>query len=289
LQRGGRLRIRVSHFRLMTLPLVGLGLLASASGGNAQRVAIARSAVAPIDAVLDHNPAGLCADFVPGVAEKMVRTSGVGETCEAAASNVFRAVASTDSRATVVEYVKSTVEHLDVSGSRATITVRGSYELGTGSGGTVAVRIEVFGPLRIQLEERAGVWQVSSTATLAAVCPRTDCASGLSELLFAYGEPRPVALKLVPVPAAVRRAGSAEEREFKEGMLVTTQSGCLACHRIGDAGNRGPGQNLTHIGAELSERGIARALDYPREPMPSFRNLPAAKFRAVVRFLALLR
>ncbi len=279
----------MAHSRLMALPLIGLGLLASASGGSAQRTAIARAAVAPIHAILERNPAGLCADFTPSVAEKMVRASSVGETCEGAASNVFRAVAPTDSRETVIEYGKPTVEHLDVSGSRATITVSGSYELSTGSRGIVTVRIEAFGPLRIQLEERAGVWRVSSTATLAAVCLRTDCAPGSSKLLFAYGEPRPVAPKLVPVPPAVRRVGGAEEREFTQGMHVAAQSGCLACHRIGDAGNRGPGQNLTHIGAELSEPGIARALDDPRDPMPSFRHLPAAKFHAVVRFLALLR
>jgi mono/diheme cytochrome c family protein len=285
----------MSLARLIALPLVGLGLLASA-GGSAQRSAIVNSAIAPIDAILERSPAKLCASFVPVAAEKLVPAAGTGETCEAAAANVFRAVAATSSQVTVIGYVKPTVEALDVSGSRASITVSGVYEVRPRAGAprsrasaTVKVGLEAVGPLRIELEERSGVWQVSSAARLAAVCPRTACAEGSSELLFSYGEPRPAPVKLVSMPAGVRRAGGAEQRAFEEGMRVTLQSGCLACHRIGTMGNRGPGQNLTHVGADLTESEIARALADPRKPMPSFRKLPAQKFRAVVRFLSLLR
>jgi ubiquinol-cytochrome c reductase cytochrome b subunit/menaquinol-cytochrome c reductase cytochrome b/c subunit len=87
----------------------------------------------------------------------------------------------------------------------------------------------------------------------------------------------------------VKRAGGLEQREFEAGRLVVAQSGCLACHRIGDNGNAGPGPNLTHVGSKLQEPEIAHALEDPRAPMPSFRHLPAQKFHEVVRFLALLR
>ena len=64
------------------------------------------------------------------------------------------------------------------------------------------------------------------------------------------------------------------------------QSGCLACHKIGDNGNAGPGPNLTHIGARLPRAAIARTLVNPTAPMPSFKNLPPEKFTAIVNFLS---
>lgn len=63
----------------------------------------------------------------------------------------------------------------------------------------------------------------------------------------------------------------------------------MACHRIGDLGNPGPGQNLAHIGTRLSPREIEEALVSPRAPMPSFKRLPANKMHDLVRFLSLLR
>ena len=66
---------------------------------------------------------------------------------------------------------------------------------------------------------------------------------------------------------------------------MVAQSGCLACHKIGENGNAGPGPDLTHIGSRLPAGAIARTLVNPTAPMPSFRNLPPKKFTAVVRFL----
>jgi hypothetical protein len=98
----------------------------------------------------------------------------------------------------------------------------------------------------------------------------------------------PAALSL-PVPPAVEQAGGEQLAEFELGSAIVAQSGCLACHRIGDSGNNGPGQPLTHIGSTLTEAQIEHALISPRAPMPSFENLPAAKLEAVIRFLSLLR
>lgn len=98
----------------------------------------------------------------------------------------------------------------------------------------------------------------------------------------------PVELTVEP-SAAVRHAGGEQLAEFRRGRVVAAQSGCLACHRIGDMGNRGPGANLTRIGSKLSRSRIEHVLVAGPEPMPSFSRLPAAKRRPLVTFLALLR
>ncbi len=76
---------------------------------------------------------------------------------------------------------------------------------------------------------------------------------------------------------------------FERGKLVVGQSGCLACHVIGDNGNNGPGPNLTHIGALVPSAAIASTLINPTPPMPSFRNLPKQKFADLVGFLSELQ
>jgi hypothetical protein len=95
----------------------------------------------------------------------------------------------------------------------------------------------------------------------------------------------------IPVepPSAVVRADGRQLAGFYFGRAVTAQSGCLACHRIGGTGNKGPGADLTHVGARLPAPAIERAIVHATAPMPSFRYLPEAKLRAVVTFLSLLR
>ena len=81
----------------------------------------------------------------------------------------------------------------------------------------------------------------------------------------------------------------AQRQTFDQGKLVAAQSGCLACHKIGDNGNDGPGPQLTKIGGRLPKEAIARTLQNPTSPMPSFRNLPPNKFNALVDFLSQLK
>ena len=90
----------------------------------------------------------------------------------------------------------------------------------------------------------------------------------------------------VATPAAVIADGKAAVARWNEGRLVVGQSGCEACHVIGDNGNAGPGPNLTHVGSRVPSGAIARTLVDPTEPMPSFKNLPPKKFNAVVTFLS---
>ena len=93
----------------------------------------------------------------------------------------------------------------------------------------------------------------------------------------------------IATPAAVVRDGPATVTRFNEGRDVVAQSGCEACHVIGENGNAGPGPVLTHVGARLPSGTIARTLVNPTAPMPSFKNLPPKKFQAVVNFLAALK
>ena len=83
--------------------------------------------------------------------------------------------------------------------------------------------------------------------------------------------------------------GPAAVAKWNEGRLVVAQSGCEACHTIGDNGNSGPGPNLSQIGARIPRQAIARTLVNPTAPMPSFKNLPAKKFEAIVNFLSQLK
>jgi ubiquinol-cytochrome c reductase cytochrome b subunit/menaquinol-cytochrome c reductase cytochrome b/c subunit len=93
----------------------------------------------------------------------------------------------------------------------------------------------------------------------------------------------------IATPKAVVANGPAAVAKWNEGRLVVAQSGCEACHTIGDNGNPGPGPNLTHIASRLPAQGIARTLVNPTAPMPSFKTLPAKKFNAVVTFLSQLK
>jgi menaquinol-cytochrome c reductase cytochrome b/c subunit len=76
---------------------------------------------------------------------------------------------------------------------------------------------------------------------------------------------------------------------LQAGQQVANQSGCGACHKFGDAGNGGPGPELTKIGDRLPSAAIARTLRSPTAPMPSYRDLPPKKFNALVQYLSSLR
>jgi menaquinol-cytochrome c reductase cytochrome b/c subunit len=76
---------------------------------------------------------------------------------------------------------------------------------------------------------------------------------------------------------------------LEKGKLVAAQSGCLACHKIGENGNDGPGPHLSDIGNKLEPGAIRRTLENPTAPMPSFKGLPEDKKSALVDFLASLK
>jgi menaquinol-cytochrome c reductase cytochrome b/c subunit len=93
----------------------------------------------------------------------------------------------------------------------------------------------------------------------------------------------------MPPPAGLL---SSQKSSFEAGKLVAAQSGCLACHQIGDNGNNGPGPPLTHIGKVLRPGAIASTLRNPTAPMPSFKGLAQQspdKFKNLVSFLSELQ
>jgi ubiquinol-cytochrome c reductase cytochrome b subunit/menaquinol-cytochrome c reductase cytochrome b/c subunit len=80
--------------------------------------------------------------------------------------------------------------------------------------------------------------------------------------------------------------------QFERGKTVAASSGCLACHKLGENGNAGPGPNLSKIGEQLPRQAIARTLVNPTAPMPSYSTLQARdpqKFDELVNFLASLK
>jgi menaquinol-cytochrome c reductase cytochrome b/c subunit len=89
-----------------------------------------------------------------------------------------------------------------------------------------------------------------------------------------------------PTPAALIKAGGRPLAEYEEGKAAVAQSGCLACHKLGDNGNNGPGPELTHVGSRIPRQAIARTLVNPTAPMPSFGHLPPQKFNSIVTFLS---
>jgi menaquinol-cytochrome c reductase cytochrome b/c subunit len=102
----------------------------------------------------------------------------------------------------------------------------------------------------------------------------------------ATGSPNAVDMK------APSNLTAAQVSTFHTGEDVVAQSGCLACHVLGQNGNNGPGPPLTHIGSILRPAAIASTLRNPTAPMPSFSSLAKQypqKFQNLVTFLAELQ
>lgn len=89
-------------------------------------------------------------------------------------------------------------------------------------------------------------------------------------------------------------AGSPTEIEmevaprYEAGKEVVASAGCLACHKIGENGNDGPGPELTHIGADIPRAAILRSIEIGPGIMPSYRELPEKKKEELADFLASL-
>jgi quinol---cytochrome c reductase cytochrome c subunit, bacillus type len=115
--------------------------------------------------------------------------------------------------------------------------------------------------------ERRPIATAAGIVTIAAM-------AYLTWLGAAAGSPNEIAYKVDP--------------KYEPGKLVAAQSGCLACHKIGENGNSGPGPNLTTIGARLPAAAIRRTLENPTPPMPSYRDLPSQKKSDLVAFLSQL-
>jgi menaquinol-cytochrome c reductase cytochrome b/c subunit len=122
-------------------------------------------------------------------------------------------------------------------------------------------------------------------ATLAGVVT-IGAMAYLTYLGAVAGSPTEIDLK---APSDLKGAAL---QKYEAGKLVTAQAGCLACHKIGENGNAGPGPNLTKVGGRLPREAIARTLVNPTAPMPSFAGLQRddpQQFDNLVDFLSQLR
>src|ERR671931_535772 len=103
------------------------------------------------------------------------------------------------------------------------------------------------------------------------------------------GSPTQIDLK---TPDRIKALGPEKLAQYEKGKQVVAQSGCLACHKIGENGNDGPGPHLTDIGARLPAQAISRTLVNPTAPMPPFTGLQKSapdKYNALVFYVSQLK
>jgi menaquinol-cytochrome c reductase cytochrome b/c subunit len=111
----------------------------------------------------------------------------------------------------------------------------------------------------------------------------------LTYLGAAAGAPTEIDME---TPQRIQAQGGQVVTQYAKGKQVVAQSGCLACHKIGENGNDGPGPELTDIADRLPAQAISRTLVNPTSPMPSFAQLQQdspEKFDAMVTFLGQLK
>lgn len=90
-------------------------------------------------------------------------------------------------------------------------------------------------------------------------------------------------------------AGSPTEIEqptaqrYEAGKQLVAESGCLACHSIGENGAKGGlGPDLTHIGSQINREAIKRSVAVGPGIMPSFDGLGEKNLNQVADYLASL-
>ncbi|MEX0620895.1 MAG: c-type cytochrome [Solirubrobacterales bacterium] len=90
-------------------------------------------------------------------------------------------------------------------------------------------------------------------------------------------------------------AGSPSEIEmetkpqYEQGKQIVAQSGCLACHAIGENGSHGGlGPDLTEIGSMIPRLAIKRSVAVGPGIMPAYQGLGEKKLNQVADYLASL-
>ncbi len=273
------------------LVIIFVGLTSIGCGGSDPSPSEISSAVrAPYIAVASHDTSALCADFTQAAASRLARDVSQGANCEERVAEAFARSAPFEPKSQPVApgdfKVSGVMRHGNIASAVVTYGVGGS-----------GVRVT------LDLARIEGAWRVSSHPALRLVsgcyvggvltesCPKNARVALFSMgRLNVLGEPGGGVngQQLVLVPSAVEDAGGRKLSEFNAGMKVVAQTGCLACHRIGEQGNSGPGPDLTHVGSKLSAEQIEHAILDPTAPMPSFKNLSREKLTAVIEFLSLL-
>lgn len=134
-------------------------------------------------------------------------------------------------------------------------------------------------------ERRPEKRPIATTAGIFVIC-----AMGyLTYLGAAAGAPTQIDLE---TPERIVAQGGPMLEQYEAGKQVVAQSGCQACHVIGENGNDGPGPPLTDIATRLPKQALSRTLVNPTAPMPSFKALQEnepEKFDAMVTYLSQLK
>lgn len=246
---------------------------------------IASAAKAPYVDFARKRAGDLCADFTPVVDRSLGTSISPSKTCSHRMNVTFAAASPSEVQAAQILLRTLKVTETTASGDNAGATL--AYKRGKSTL-----------DMHVSLEKVQGRWRVVTVPSIALVkgcfvhgVVSAHCTPKARIVLFSIGVTREHSGKVmgISVPVDVEHAGGQELYEFKLGNNVAIRSGCLACHRLGRQGKRGPGPDLTHVGSHLTEAAIAHSLISPTTPMPSFRGLPAKKFRALVQFLALLK
>lgn len=278
-------------YGLLVALLVGGLSVAGCASADPPPQAIARATRAPYIAVIGRNAQALCAAFTPAAADRLARDVSRSDNCVERVAEVFARSAPFEPRSQPIATDAFRVTGVIQQGDTASaLVVYGAGESG--------VRV------MIELVRMSGAWRIASYPALRLVSGcyvrgalTENCPKNALVMLFSIGKPEPLSeqdggvngQRLVPVPPAVKSAGGQELRESEAGRKVVAQTGCLACHMIGELGKSGPGPNLTHVGLRLSERQIVYAIVDPAAPMPSFKYMPKKKLRDLAKFLSLLR
>ncbi len=76
--------------------------------------------------------------------------------------------------------------------------------------------------------------------------------------------------------------------QYEAGKEIVASAGCLACHKIGENGNNGPGPELTHIAQRVPRVSIIRSVEIGPGIMPSYRDLTPKKLDELANFLSSL-
>jgi mono/diheme cytochrome c family protein len=76
---------------------------------------------------------------------------------------------------------------------------------------------------------------------------------------------------------------------YEAGKELVAQTGCLACHTIGENGNGTLGPELTEIGARIPRSAILRSLEAGPGIMPAFTDFSEEQRNQIADFLASLK
>ena len=259
---------------MVTLVVVGT----FRGGAKSEGDRIASAALAPYQAFLRREASALCADFTATASARLARTSKVAD-CAASVAADFASSTAVATLPVLTNSKQLKVGRIIIHGRRATAETQYS-----GAGG--------LAHMSLLLENIAAKWRVATIPKITTVhgcLPRGRCSDGRRTLIFTAGVPVVERRTTVSAGSALLRNLHVSKGAFARASMAVVGAGCLACHRIGQSGNAGPGRPLTHVGSRLSERQLARALETKNGVMPSFSRSPQAKRESVIKFLALLR